>query len=50
MSLAAGMADTPWLKLALEIITGLGLYIGGNYIFKSKIQQGVFSYIRRSQK
>ncbi len=43
MSLAAGMADTPWLKLALEIITGLGLYIGGNCIFK-------FSYIRRSQK
>ena len=46
MSLAASTVDDAWLQLTLESITGLALYIGGNYIFKSKIQRGVFDYIR----
>ena len=46
MSLAASSVDAPWLKLILEALTGLVLYVGGNYFFKSKIQRGVFDYIR----
>lgn len=46
MSLAASTVDDAWLQLTLESVTGLALYIGGNYIFKSKIQRGVFDYIR----
>ncbi len=46
MSLAASTVDAAWLQLTLESVTGLALYVGGNYIFKSKIQRGVFDYIR----
>lgn len=49
MSLAAAPIDNPWLKILVQAITGLSLYIGGNYFFKSKIQHEVFMYFRKSK-
>ena len=49
MSLAAAPIDNPWLKILVQAITGLSLYIGGNYFFKSKIQHEVFMYFRKNK-
>lgn len=49
MSLAAMPFDNPWLKILAQTVTGLGLYIGGNYFFKSKIQHEVFMYFRKNK-
>jgi len=44
--LAAAMPfDQAWVKLVVMIVVALSLYVGGNYFFKSKIQQEVFAYI-----
>lgn len=49
MSIAAGPFDNPWLQILIQAITGLALYIGGNYFFKSKIQHEVFMYFRKNK-
>lgn len=44
MGVAAAPFNNPWLKILLMSATGLCLYIGGNFFFKSKIQKEVFIY------
>ncbi len=42
---AAMPFDTAWVKLTVMIVCSLSLYVGGNYILRSKIQREVFAYI-----
>lgn len=45
MAGAAQIVDVAWQKLAIEIVVALGLYVGVNHLFKSKVQQEVLAYI-----
>lgn len=45
MLYAGSFCDDAWLKLSVEIIVALGLYIGGNRIFHSKVQADVLSFL-----
>lgn len=45
MLYAGSFCDTAWLKLSVEIIVALGLYIGGNRILHSKVQADVLSFV-----
>lgn len=49
MSLAASLVEPAWLKLCVEAVTGLTLYIGGNRFFGSKIQREVIGYFSRGK-
>lgn len=49
MGVAGAPFDNPWLKILLMGATGLCLYIGGNFFFKSKIQKEVFMYFRKGK-
>lgn len=46
MFAASHLVEAAWLKLTVEALTGMALYIGGNRFFGSKIQQEVFAYLR----
>lgn len=46
MSFAAYWVGPAWLKLTVEIVVGLSLYIGGNHFFHSRIQHEVFAFFR----
>lgn len=49
MGVAGAPFENPWLKILLMGATGLCLYIGGNFFFKSKIQKEVFMYFRKGK-
>lgn len=46
MLFAASFFSNDWLKLAVGISLALGIYIGLNYVLRSKVQKDVLSYIR----
>lgn len=49
MYAASAAVVSPWLKIAVEAAVGLGLYVGGNYFFKSRIQKEVFTFFRKGK-
>ncbi|MDE6207441.1 MAG: lipopolysaccharide biosynthesis protein [Muribaculaceae bacterium] len=46
MIFAATFVANSWLKIAVMTFVGLGLYLGGNYIFGSAIQRDAIRYLR----
>lgn len=50
MLYAGSMCDASWLKLCVEITVALGLYMGGNHIFHSKVQTDVIAFISGRKK
>lgn len=49
MGYAGWFFDVPYVKLAVEAIVGLSLYMGGNYFFGSTIQKEVIAYFRKGK-
>ena len=49
MVLCAEITDAAWLKVLIEAAVGLGLYIGGNRLFGSKIQKDIVLYFRHGK-
>ncbi len=48
--LYAGSSFTsPWLQILVEASAALGIYIGGNYLMRSKVQKDVIGYFRGRQ-
>lgn len=45
MLVAAMISELAWIKLVVMLAVALTLYLGGNYVFRSKIQQEVFAYL-----
>lgn len=47
MLAAGGLVEAAWLKTVVMAVTALALYIGGNKLFRSRIQRDVFAFFSR---
>lgn len=45
MLIAAGPFAAPWLKLLVECVVALAIYVGVNYLLGSAVQREVFGYL-----
>lgn len=50
MLYAGSLCNASWLKLCVEITVALGLYMGGNHVFHSKVQSDVIAFICGNKK
>lgn len=47
MLATGGLVEAAWLKTVVMAVTALALYIGGNKLFRSRIQRDVFAFFSR---
>ncbi len=45
MILLSQVIESPWLLLSLQATAGLGMYLGVNYILRSKVQKEAIDYV-----